>query len=56
MVLDKLNDAGLKLRLSKCCFAKEEVRYLSHIISRSGIKPDPAKKQVVSEFPPPHNA
>ena len=27
MVLDKLNDAGLKLQLSKCCFAKEEVQF-----------------------------
>ena len=49
-VLTRLDEAGLKLRFSKCHFAKQEVHYLGHIISRKGVQPD--KTRAVKDFPP----
>jgi len=39
-VLDKIIEAGLKLKPSKCKFMQQEVRYLGHIITPSGLKPN----------------
>ena len=41
---------GLKLKPSKCSFFKHEIQYLGHVISRSGIAPDPAKIQKVATW------
>lgn len=54
-VLVRLKEAGLKLKPSKCQFLKPEVKYLGHIISREGVRPDPGKVQCVKEFPRPRN-
>ena len=55
VVLTKLRDAGLKLKLKKCFFAKNKVKYLGHIVSRSGIEPDPEKIAAMTSFPAPKN-
>ena len=52
-VFEWLCAAGLKVRLHKCTFAGSEVPYLGHIISREGIKADPAKIAVVRNYPVP---
>ena len=54
-VFARLEEAGLKLKLAKCQFAKAEVKYLGHIISHNRTQPDPSKVQVVKEYPPPHS-
>jgi hypothetical protein len=54
-VFEKLRTANIKLKLSKCNFAKSEVEYLGHIISENTIKPSPNKIRVVKEFPQPKN-
>ena len=51
-VLLKLQDAGLKLRSEKC----QAVKYLGHVVSADGICPDPAKTEVVVNYPIPKNA
>jgi transposase InsO family protein len=43
------------LKLSKCQFQLREVNYLGHIIGADGVKPDPAKTQVVRDWPAPQN-
>ena len=53
LVFDRLQNAGLKLRLEKCSFCLQEVTYLGRIISKDGIKPDPEKIKVVKEYPVP---
>ncbi len=52
-VFDRFRTSGLKLKPSKCSFAKEEVKYLGHIVSREGIQPDPAKVEAVKNWPIP---
>lgn len=43
LVLNALCKAKLILNLEKCLFAAGEVKHLGHIISASGIRPDPEK-------------
>ena len=50
-----MKSAGLALKLSKCHWAKSEVKYLGHIINSRGVSPDPAKIEAVKNFPIPEN-
>ena len=50
-VFRALRQAGLTLKLSKCDFARREVRYLGHIVSTAGVRPDPTKIEAVSTYP-----
>jgi len=52
-VLQRLSNAGLKVKVSKCQFAQREVRYLGHIVSAEGIQPDPVKLGTVVTYPVP---
>ena len=52
-VLQRLRQAGLRLKLSKCSFFQHQVKYLRHIISREGVATDPAKTQKVADWPVP---
>ena len=54
-VITQLNEAGLKLKPSKCHLAKSQVTYLSYVVSRQGITADPSKVTAVEEFPTPKN-
>jgi len=55
MVLDRLVDADLKLKPSKCSLFQKWVKFLGSIISENGIEPDPEKIQAVKEWPRPQN-
>ena len=52
-VLDRIQDAGLKLKPTKCKLFCEQVLYLGHIISAAGVSPDTAKLRVLAEWPLP---
>ena len=41
MVLTRLQTAGLTLNTEKCQFSKTTLKFLGHIIDRSGVIPDP---------------
>lgn len=47
---------GLKLNPSKCCFAKEQVQFLGHIVSKNGIQPDPRNVKSIKDWPTPRSA
>lgn len=49
-ILKLFRTAGLTLRLSKCSFLQENIEYLGHEISNSGIRPGVAKIKAVSGF------
>ena len=53
VVLQKLREAGLRLKLSKCSFFQRQVGYLGHIVSREGVATDPAKTEKVAAWPCP---
>ena len=52
-IFDKLVQAGLKLKPSKCEFLKSKITYLGHIVSAAGIKTDPKKIEVVKNWTTP---
>ena len=52
-VLDRICDAGLKLKPAKCKLFCEQVLYLGHVILPAGVSPDPAKLRVLADWPLP---
>ena len=50
-----LQEASLQLKPSKCHFCLPEIRYLGHVVSGEGIKPDPRKVLCVKEYQIPGN-
>jgi len=55
-VFPKLRDAHLKLQLDKCKFMKIETELLGHIVTTTGIKPNPKKNKCHYKFPDTENA
>jgi hypothetical protein len=52
-VLDALRANDLKAKRSKCDFFKPELKFLGHIISAQGMRPDPVKVSTVVDWPVP---
>ncbi|KAL5009348.1 hypothetical protein ScPMuIL_014929, partial [Solemya velum] len=52
-LFQKLLEANLTMKPSKCTFAAKEVKFLGHIISKHGIAANPAKTSAISTFPVP---
>ena len=52
-VFQKMREAGLKLKPSKCDFFKDRIAYLGHIVSKAGIETDPKKIADIKEWPQP---
>lgn len=44
-----------KVKLSKCLFAQRSISYLGHIVSEASVATDPAKVQVITDWPTPAN-
>ena len=53
LVFDRLREAGLKLKPSKCRVCQKEVTYLGHVISPGGITTDSSKTDKVNKWPIP---
>jgi hypothetical protein len=54
-VLKLLKQNDLYAKLSKCEFEQTELKYLGHIINCEGIKVNPEKTKVISEWPVPQS-
>ena len=52
-VLTKIEEAGLKLKPSKCEFFKRRIAYLGHIVLDKGIETDPKKIEAILKWPVP---
>ena len=55
-VLDRLKNAGLQIKPSKCHLMRKSIKYLGHVVSEHGIKTDPEKTRCVADWPTPSNA
>ncbi|CAC5410726.1 unnamed protein product [Mytilus coruscus] len=53
LVFDRLKAANLTLKPSKCQFARKEVIYLGHKVSKKGVEVDKSKIETVESFPVP---
>ena len=53
-VLKSLLIAGLKIKPTKCEFAKKSVSFLGHVVSAKGIQPDPRNTEKIKNFPVPN--
>ena len=54
-VLLKLQEANLKLKLSKCRFLQTRIEYLGHVVDSEGVHPNPDKVKAIAEWPVPVN-
>ena len=54
-VFQRLQEANLKLKPSKCFLAKRTISYLGHTVSSEGIHVDPNKVAAVTSYPAPRN-
>ncbi|BHF61375.1 hypothetical protein SprV_0100434900 [Sparganum proliferum] len=52
-VFNRLQAVGLKLNPAKCCFLKQSVPFLGHIVLTEGVKTDPAKTEQIRSWPQP---
>ena len=55
VVLNHLEKAGVRLKLSKCEFMLPSVEYLGHRITAQGLKPTDEKIQAIRDAPTPTN-
>ena len=53
VVFDRLQEHGLKLKLSKCEVFKTEINYLAHHVSKKGVLPTKKNLQAIAECLPP---
>lgn len=54
-VLQRLDDAGLRLERNKCMLAADSVTYLGHVVDASGVHPTEEKIRAIVDAPPPRN-
>ena len=52
-VFHALAEANLTLKSSKCYFCRREIKFLGHLITPDGIKPDPALIATIAQFTQP---
>ena len=52
-LFQRFRDANLRMNGKKCSFAKSEVKYIGHILSKDGIRIDPSKADAISSWPRP---
>ena len=56
LVLSRLQNEGLKAKLSKCTFFQRKVKYLRHVVSDQGVATDPSKIEAVAQWRHPNTA
>jgi hypothetical protein len=53
--IKKLTKAGFTLNIGKCQFCREEIKFLGHIINKSGVSTDSEKVEAIRHNPVPQN-
>ena len=52
-LFQSLRKTKLRMKLSKCMFAKRSVKFLGHVVSKDGVKPNPDKIEAIVKMKPP---
>ena len=52
-LLQRARETNLKLNKSKIKFRQPDVKFMGHVITNQGLKPDPDKVKAVDEMPSP---
>ena len=53
LVLEKIREAGLYLKVSKCKFYKEELEFLGFIVGKDSVRMDPKNVDSITSWPMP---
>lgn len=53
LLLEKAKNANVKFNRNKIQLNQTEVRYLGHIVSKDGLRPDPEKVEAIKSMPCP---
>jgi len=54
-VFERLRDAGLKLKPSKCALLQPEVKYLGHVVGCNGVATNPEKVRAIEDWVTPQD-
>ncbi len=54
-VLSRIRESGMTLKKDKCEFGCSEIKFLGHLVSNIGVKPDPEKVRAILDMLPPSN-
>jgi len=54
-LFDRLREANLKLKPSKCHILQRQVNFLGFTVSREGVDTDPTKIEAITQWPVPQN-
>ncbi|XP_055522549.1 uncharacterized protein K02A2.6-like [Wyeomyia smithii] len=55
LTLARLKEYGFTVRIEKCSFGMQQVKYLGQLLDGKGIRPDPDKTAAIVSMPPPHD-
>ena len=55
LLFHRLMENNLKINLEKSHFFRSEVKFLGHVLTSTGIKPDPEKIETIQNFSRPRN-
>ncbi|XP_065089500.1 uncharacterized protein K02A2.6-like [Ochlerotatus camptorhynchus] len=55
LTLARTKEYGFTVRIEKCSFGMQQVKYLGQILDGNGIRPDPEKIASIVSMPPPHD-
>lgn len=54
-MLERLHEANIKIKLSKCKFFVDQLPFLGHVNTDKGLLPNPDKIDTISKANPPKN-
>ncbi|KAL3074705.1 hypothetical protein niasHT_037570 [Heterodera trifolii] len=54
-VFDRIQSWGFRVKMDKCSFFQEQIKYLGQIIDKDGRRPDPSKIAAIANMPAPND-
>ena len=55
-IFERIREAGLKLKPTKCNMFKQEVIFLGYVVSGEGVRPSPVNSTKILDWPEPRTA